>query len=128
MTISYNWLCDYLPVKIEAERLSHILTSVGLEVEGLERYEAVRGSLGGLVIGEVREAGPHPNADKLKLTRIDTGGPEALSIVCGASNVAVGHKVVVALPGTTIFPLGGEPVTLKVARSRGVESHGMICA
>jgi phenylalanyl-tRNA synthetase beta chain len=128
MTISYNWLCDYLPVKIEPQRLSQILTSVGLEVEGLEQYEAVRGGLKGLVIGEVLECGPHPNADKLKLTRVNTGGAEPLSIVCGAANVAAGQKVVVALPGTTIYPMNGEPVTLKVAKIRGAESHGMICA
>src|SRR5580658_9246830 len=124
MTISYNWLCDYLPVKIEPERLSRILTSVGLEVESLEKYEAVKGGLKGLVIGEVLECGPHPNADKLKLTRVNAGGPEAVSIVCGASNVAAGQKVVVAVPGTTIYPVKGEPITLKVARIRGVESHG----
>jgi phenylalanyl-tRNA synthetase beta chain len=128
MIISYNWLCDYLPVKIEPERLSRILTSVGLEVEGLEQYEAVRGGLKGLVIGEVLESGPHPNADKLKLTRVNAGGPQPLSIVCGAANVAAGQKVVVALPGSTIYPVSGEPVTLKIAKIRGVESQGMICA
>jgi phenylalanyl-tRNA synthetase beta chain len=128
MTISYNWLCDYLPVRIEPERLSRILTSVGLEVEGLEHYESVKGGLKGLVIGEVLECAPHPNADKLKLTKVATGGPEPLSIVCGASNVAVGQKVVVALPGTTIYPTKGEPITLGIAKIRGVESHGMICA
>ncbi|GGB06592.1 phenylalanine--tRNA ligase subunit beta [Puia dinghuensis] len=128
MTISYNWLCDYLPVQIEPERLSKILTSIGLEVEHLEEYESVKGGLKGLVIGEVLECAPHPNADKLRVTRINTGGPEPLSIVCGASNVAAGQKVIVALPGTTIHPIKGEPITLKVARIRGVESHGMICA
>jgi len=128
MTISYNWLCDYLPVKIEPERLSRILTSIGLEVEGIEHYESVKGGLKGLVIGEVLECIPHPNADKLKLTKVSTGGAEPLSIVCGASNVAVGQKVVVALPGTTIYPSRGEPLTLKIAKIRGVESHGMICA
>jgi phenylalanyl-tRNA synthetase beta chain len=128
MTISYNWLCDYLPVKIEPERLSRILTSVGLEVEGLEQYESVKGGLKGLVIGEVLESRPHPNADKLKLTRVSTGGPEPLTIVCGAANVAAGQKVVVALPGTTIYPVSGGPVTLKIVRIRGEESHGMICA
>ena len=128
MTISYNWLCDYLPVRIEPERLSRILTSIGLEVEGVEHYESVKGGLQGLVIGEVLESVPHPNADKLKLTKVATGGPEPLSIVCGASNVAAGQKVVVALPGTTIYPTKGEPITLKIAKIRGVESHGMICA
>ena len=128
MTISYNWLCDYLPVKIDPERLSKILTSIGLEVESLEKYEAVKGGLQGLVIGEVLECSPHPNADKLTLTKVNTGGPESLSIVCGAPNVAAGQKVVVATPGTTIHPTKGEPVTMKVAKIRGVESHGMICA
>jgi len=128
MTISYNWLCDYLPVAIEPEKLSKILTSIGLEVEGVERYESVRGGLKGLVIGEVLECGPHPNADKLRLTKVGIGGKESLSIVCGASNVGAGQKVVVALPGVTIYPTKGEPLTLKVAKIRGVESHGMICA
>jgi phenylalanyl-tRNA synthetase beta chain len=128
MTISYNWLCDYLPVKIEPERLSKILTSVGLEVEHIEKYESVKGGLKGLVIGEVVECGLHPNADKLRLTKVNTGGPELLQIVCGAPNVAAGQKVVVAVPGTTIYPLKGEPITLKIAKIRGIESYGMICA
>jgi phenylalanyl-tRNA synthetase beta chain len=128
MTISYNWLCDYLPVQLDPERLSTILTSIGLEVESLEKYESVKGGLKGLVIGAVLEAVPHPNADKLKLTTVSLGGPETFSIVCGAANIAVGQKVVVALPGVTIHPIKGEPITLKVAKIRGVESQGMICA
>ena len=92
MTISYNWLADYLPVKIEPERLSKILTSVGLEVESLEKYEAIKGSLAGLVIGEVVECTPHPNADKLKLTKVNIGTANLLQIVCGAPNVAAGQK------------------------------------
>ncbi len=128
MTISYNWLCDYLPVRIDPERLSTILTSIGLEVESLEKYESVKGGLAGLVVGAVIEAVPHPNADKLKLTTVSLGGPETFSIVCGAANVAAGQKVVVALPGVTIHPVKGEPITLKVAKIRGVESQGMLCA
>ncbi|HVZ56912.1 MAG TPA: phenylalanine--tRNA ligase subunit beta [Chitinophagaceae bacterium] len=128
MTISYKWLSDYLPLTIEPERLSRILTSIGLEVEKLERYEEVRGGLRGLVIGEVLEVTPHPNADKLRLTRVNTGGPEPLRIVCGAPNVAPGQKVVVALVGTTIYPVHGDPLTMKTARIRGEESQGMICA
>ncbi|HVV05737.1 MAG TPA: phenylalanine--tRNA ligase subunit beta [Puia sp.] len=128
MTISYNWLSEYLPVKIEPDRLSKILTSVGLEVESLEKYEAVKGGLKGLVIGEVLETAQHPNADKLKLTKVNIGGAEPLSIVCGAPNVAPGQKVVVAPVGTTIYPSKGDPLTMKVAKIRGVESHGMICA
>ncbi len=96
MTISYNWLCDYLPVKPAPEELSVILTAVGLEVESLERFESVKGSLAGLVIGEVLTVEKHPNADKLRLTTVNTGNGEPLAIVCGAPNVAVGQKVVVA--------------------------------
>ena len=128
MTISYHWLNDYLPIVLEPERLSRILTSIGLEVETLHHYEEVPGSLKGLVIGEVLECSGHPNADKLKLTMVDTGTGTPLQIVCGAANVAVGQKVVVAVAGATIHPLHGEPVTMKVAKIRGVESQGMLCA
>ena len=103
MTISYNWLSDYLPGKIEPEKLSKILTSLGLEVESLEKYEAVKGGLKGLVIGEVTECSKHPDADKLSLTKVAVG-KEVLQIVCGAANVATGQKVVVAVPGITIYP------------------------
>ncbi|HJV20271.1 MAG TPA: phenylalanine--tRNA ligase subunit beta [Sediminibacterium sp.] len=128
MTISYNWLCEYLPEPIEPAQLSKILTSIGLEVESLEQYEKIRGGLAGLVIGEVLECNPHPNADKLKLTLVNTGGETPLKIVCGAPNVAKGQKVVVAPVGTTIYPLNGEPLTMKLAKIRGEESQGMICA
>jgi phenylalanyl-tRNA synthetase beta chain len=128
MTISYNWLSDYLPVKIQPERLSKILTSIGLEVEKMENYEEIKGGLKGLVIGEVLEVSPHPNADKLRLTKVNTGKSEPLNIVCGAPNVATGQKVVVAPVGSTIYPLNGEPLTMKLAKIRGEESYGMICA
>lgn len=128
MTISYNWLCDYLPVKPTPEELSTILTRIGLEVESLEKFEAVKGSLAGLVIGEVLTAEKHPNADKLRLTTVNTGNGEPLHIVCGAPNVAVGQKVVVAPIGATIYPVDGEPLTMKKAKIRGEESQGMICA
>lgn len=128
MTISYNWLSEYLPEKIEPEKLAKILTSIGLEVESLEYYESIKGGLKGLVIGEVIECEQHANADKLKVTKVNTGNSQLLQIVCGAPNVAVGQKVVVATVGTSIHPLKGEPVTMKVAKIRGVESHGMICA
>lgn len=128
MTISYNWLHEYLHEKIDPEKLSKILTSIGLEVESLEKYESVQGGLQGLVIGEVLECEKHPDADKLKLTKVNIGNGEPLQIVCGAPNVAVGQKVVVATIGTTIYPLEGEPMTMKKAKIRGVESQGMICA
>jgi phenylalanyl-tRNA synthetase beta chain len=128
MTISYNWLSEYLPEVIDPQRLSKILTSIGLEVESLEKYESIRGGLQGVVIGEVIEASQHPNADKLKLTKVSVGNGEPLKIVCGAPNVATGQKVLVATIGTTIYPTSGEPMTMKAAKIRGEESQGMICA
>lgn len=128
MTISYNWLCDYLPVQPTPEQLSVILTRIGLEVESLEKKETVKGSLEGLVIGEVLTTAQHPNADKLKLTTVNIGGAEPLNIVCGAPNVAPGQKVIVATIGTTIYPIEGEPMTMKKAKIRGEESQGMLCA
>ena len=128
MTISYKWLSEYLPVEVDPERLSRILTSIGLEVEKSVNFEMIKGGLKGLVIGEVLQTEPHPNADKLKLTRVNIGNGEPLQIVCGAPNVAQGQKVVVATIGTTIYPSTSEPLTMKLAKIRGVESQGMICA
>lgn len=132
MTISYKWLCEYLPASVttslEPERLSRILTSIGLEVESLEKFEEVKGALNGLITGEVLEVSQHPNADKLKLTSVNIGNGSPLRIVCGAPNVATGQKVIVATIGTTIYPSTGEPITMKLAKIRGEESHGMICA
>ncbi|MCF3107432.1 phenylalanine--tRNA ligase subunit beta [Niabella sp. CC-SYL272] len=133
MIISYKWLNEYLPVNqagqpVSVERLSQILTSIGLEVEAIHEYEELKGGLKGLVVGEVLETQPHPNADKLKLTKVSIGENAPLHIVCGAPNVAAGQKVVVAPVGTTIYPLNGAPVTMKLAKIRGEESQGMICA
>jgi phenylalanyl-tRNA synthetase beta chain len=129
MTISYHWLSAYLPQQISPEKLSTILTSIGLEVESLEPYENFKGGLKGLVVGEVLETIQHPNADKLKLTKVDIGAERPLNIVCGAANVAAGQKVVVATIGTTIYPKGQEAgITMKLAKIRGEESEGMICA
>jgi len=128
MTISYNWLSEYLPEKLDPDKLSKILTSIGLEVESLEKYEELKGGLQGLVIGEVLDCSKHPDADKLSITSVKTGGDEILQIVCGAPNVATGQKVVVATIGATIYPTIGEPLTMKKVKIRGVESFGMICA
>ena len=128
MTISYNWLSEYLPKKIDPEILSDILTSIGLEVESLEKYEDIKGGLQGLLAGEVISCEKHPEADKLTLTKVNVGKGELLNIVCGAPNVAIGQKVIVAPIGTTIFPTNGDPITLKKAKIRGAESEGMICA
>ncbi|MFY8127137.1 MAG: phenylalanine--tRNA ligase subunit beta [Chitinophagaceae bacterium] len=128
MTISYNWLCDYLPEHIEIDRLSKILTSIGLEVESVTPFESIKGGLKGLVIGEVLTCTKHPNADKLSLTTVNIGTENPLHIVCGASNVAAGQKVVVAPIGTTIYPTSGEPLTMEKRKIRGELSEGMICA
>lgn len=128
MTISYNWLSEYLPEKVEPEKLSKILTSIGLEVESLERYEDIKGGLIGLVIGQVLTCVKHPDADKLNITTVEIGSDQPLQIVCGAPNVAAGQKVIVATIGTTLHPLNAEPLTMKKVKIRGVESFGMICA
>jgi len=129
MTISYHWLSEYLPTTISPEKLSTILTSIGLEVESLEKIENFKGGLAGLVVGEVVALSQHPNADKLKLAKVNTGGDRPLNIVCGASNIALGQKVVVAVVGTTIYPKNAEAgITMKLAKIRGEESEGMICA
>jgi len=128
MTISYKWLSEYLPVTVEPERLARILTSIGLEVESFEKFEEVKGGLKGLVIGEVLSTEKHPNADKLTLTKVSVGNGEPLQIVCGAPNVEAGQRVIVAKVGTTIYPINNEPLTMKVAKIRNVESYGMICA
>lgn len=128
MTISYNWISEYIPIPVDPERLSKILTSIGLEVESMQQYESIRGGLKGLLVGEVKECTAHPSADKLKVTQVDTGSGALRQIVCGAPNVAVGQKVVVATPGTTLYPVKGEPFTIKTAKIRGVESAGMLCA
>ena len=128
MIISYKWLMDYLPVSVEPEKLSRILNSIGLEVESFDDYEEVKGGLEGLIIGKVLEVSQHPNADKLSLTRVDIGNGEPLQVVCGAPNVAAGQTVVVAPVGSTIYPKSNPPMTMRVAKIRGVESHGMICA
>src|SRR5687768_14781420 len=119
MIISYQWLLDYLPKPVPVDELGAILTSIGLEVEAIEPIEAVKGSLAGLVIGEVLTCEKHPNADKLKLTTVTIGGDNPLKIVCGAPNVAAGQRVIVAPVGTTVHPTEGESFQIKKAKIRG---------
>ncbi|HMV10910.1 MAG TPA: phenylalanine--tRNA ligase subunit beta [Cyclobacteriaceae bacterium] len=128
MTISYNWLKDYIDIQETPDELGQLLTSTGLEVEHITAFETVKGGLKGLVIGEILTCTKHPNADKLSLTTVDVGGDKPLSIVCGAANVAAGQKVVVATVGTTVHPSKGEPFLIKSAKIRGEQSEGMICA
>lgn len=127
MRISYNWLKQYVAYDGSPEALSVLLTDCGLEVEALEQYEAVRGGLKGVVTGKVLSCAPHPNADKLTLTRVDAGEGRILPIVCGAPNVAEGQTVLVALTGTVLHTPAGA-VTIKKTKIRGEVSEGMICA
>jgi phenylalanyl-tRNA synthetase beta chain len=128
MTISYQWLLQYLPTPLPVGDLSNILTSIGLEVEAAETVESIKGGLNGLLIGEVLTCTRHPNADKLSVTTVNIGAASPVQIVCGAPNVATGQKVVVAPVGTTVHPTDGEPFLIKKAKIRGEESAGMICA
>lgn len=128
MKISYNWLKQYLKVDSSAEDTAVILTDLGLEVEGVELYESVKGGLKGVVVGHVLECAKHPNADKLKITKVDIGSGTPLQIVCGAPNVAKGQKVPVATIGTVLYDKEGNSFQIKKGKIRGEESYGMICA
>jgi len=127
MKISYNWLKNYINTNLSVKDVSKILTDTGLEVEGIEHFESVKGGLEGLVIGKVTSCKKHPNADKLSVTKVDIGTKEELAIVCGAPNVAEGQKVVVATVGTTLY-FGDDELKIKKAKMRGEPSEGMICA
>ncbi|MCP4312573.1 MAG: phenylalanine--tRNA ligase subunit beta [Bacteroidetes bacterium] len=127
MKISHNWLKEYLPVDLPIEELSDILTNIGLEVEGTETFQSVKGGLEGVVIGEVLTCHNHPNADKLTVCTVDIGEEEPVQIVCGAPNVAEGQKVPVAVVGATLYS-GEESFTIKKTKIRGELSLGMICA
>ncbi len=127
MKISYNWLKDYLSIDLDPARLSEILTSLGLEVEGIEEWESVKGGMKGVVVGEVLTCKKHPDADKLSVTTVGTGSGEPLHIVCGAPNVAAGQKVAVAPAGTMLYK-GDTAFELKKTKIRGEISEGMICA
>jgi phenylalanyl-tRNA synthetase beta chain len=128
MNISYNWLNNYIIHGMEPGLLADELTSCGLEVEDVKKIDSIPGGLKGLVIGKVLEVWKHPNADKLSLTKVDTGSDHIHQIVCGAPNVEAGQMVVVALPGTKIYPENSAPFEIKKAKIRGELSEGMICA
>ncbi|MCL4140898.1 UNVERIFIED_CONTAM: hypothetical protein GTU68_000419 [Idotea baltica] len=128
MKISYNWLQQFLNIDLEVEKIGEILTDLGLEVEGVEKVESIKGSLEGIVVGEVLTCEKHPNADRLKVTTVDLGNGEPLQIVCGAPNVAAGQKVPVATVGTTLYDKEGNGFKIKKGNIRGEASHGMICA
>ncbi len=127
MNISYNWLKQFLNIDLNSQQTAELLTDLGLEVEGVVPFESIKGSLAGVVVGDVLSCEQHPNADKLKITSVDIGQANPIQVVCGASNVAKGQKVPVATIGTTLYS-NGEPWTIKKGKIRGEESHGMICA
>lgn len=128
MKISYNWLKQFLQTDWEVNKASELLTDLGLEVEGIETVESIKGSLEGVVVGEVLTCVQHPNADRLKLTTVDLGSGDPVQIVCGAPNVDVGQKVPVATIGTILYDDSGASFKIKKGKIRGEESHGMICA
>lgn len=128
MKISVNWLKTLLNTTISVTEISDLLTSSGLEVEGVETFETLKGGLKGLVVGKVIECIKHPDADRLSLTKIDIGSSQPLSIVCGATNIAINQKVIVATVGTKLHPINSDPFEIKKSKIRGVLSEGMICA
>jgi len=128
MKISYNWLKQFIKIDWDAEKTGNLLTDLGLEIEGIETFESVPGGLKGIVVGHVLECDQHPNADRLKITKVDLGNGEVVQIVCGAPNVAKGQKVPVATIGTSLYDEDGNPFKIKKGKIRGEESHGMICA
>ena len=128
MKISNNWLKDYIKTELKSDKIGEYLTDIGLEVEGIEKYESVKGSLEGIVVGKVLTCEQHPNADKLKKTTVDVGNGKILNIVCGAPNVAAGQTVPVAVIGTKIYAKDGSSFAIKEAKIRGEVSQGMICA
>ncbi|GAB1309055.1 phenylalanine--tRNA ligase subunit beta [Urechidicola sp. KH5] len=128
MKISYNWLKQFLKVDWDAEKTGELLTDLGLEVEGIETVESIKGSLKGVVVGHVLTCEQHPNADRLRVTTVDVGGVAPVQIVCGAPNVAAGQKVPVATIGTMLYDKEGNGFKIKKGKIRGEESYGMICA
>ena len=128
MRISYNWLKQFIKLDWTSEKTADLLTDLGLEVEGVDAFESLKGGLQGVVVGHVLSCEQHPNADRLKITKVDLGEGETVQIVCGAPNVAAGQKVPVATIGTTLYDKEGNGFQIKKGKIRGEESHGMICA
>lgn len=127
MNISYKWLKEYVDFDLTAQEVADALTSEGLEVDGVEEVQAIKGGLEGLVVGHVVSCEPHPNSDHMHICQVDLGGDAPQQIVCGAPNVAAGQKVIVATIGTKLYD-GDQCFTIKRSKLRGIESLGMICA
>ena len=128
MIVSYKWLRDYVKSDLTPQEIDNVLTFSGLEIEGIEKIETIKGGLEHVVIGQVMTCEPHPDSDHLHVTTVDVGGDRLLDIVCGAPNVAAGQKVVVATIGTKIYTSDTEFFEIKKSKIRGRVSEGMICA
>ncbi|MBO4307490.1 MAG: phenylalanine--tRNA ligase subunit beta [Bacteroidales bacterium] len=128
MKVSYNWLKDYVDTSATPQELDDLLTFSGLEIEGVEKVETIKGGLEHVVIAQVLTCEPHPDSDHLHLTTVDIGGERPLNIVCGAPNVAAGQKVVCATIGTKIWTSETEFYEIKKGKLRGAVSEGMLCA
>ena len=118
MKISFNWLKNYFDTNLNPNEVAAILTDTGLEVEGVEEIETIKGGLLGVVVGEVLSKEKHPDADRLNITKVNVGGENLLQIVCGASNVDAGQKVLVAMIGSTIYPKPDEPLKIKKSKKK----------
>ncbi|MBE6255722.1 MAG: phenylalanine--tRNA ligase subunit beta [Prevotella sp.] len=127
MNISYKWLREYVETTLSAQEVAAALTSAGLEVDGVEEVQTIKGGLQGLVVGEVLTCEAHPNSDHMHVCTVNIGTPEVQQIVCGAPNVAAGQKVIVATLGTKLYD-GDQEFVIKKSKLRGIESNGMICA
>ncbi|HKJ48489.1 MAG TPA: hypothetical protein VJ973_05335, partial [Christiangramia sp.] len=128
MKISYNWLKQFIKLPENAEKTGELLTDLGLEVEGIANFQSIKGGLEGVVVGHVLSCEPHPNADRLQLTKINIGNGEVVQIVCGAPNIGAGQKVPVATIGTVLYDQKGESWEIKKGKIRGEVSFGMICS
>lgn len=129
MNISFKWLKNYADFDLTAEQVATLLTDIGLEVEGFEKVETIRGGLEGVVVGQVLTCEAHPDSDHLHITTVDVGASSPLGIVCGAANCRKGLKVMCATVGAVLYPIGAtEGFKIKRSKIRGVESLGMLCA
>ncbi len=126
MKISLQWLKQYIHYTQSPAAIADLLTHSGLE-STLQTWQPIKGNWQGLIVGKIISCMPHPNADRLKIVTVDVGD-EQLSIICGASNVALHQKVVVAPMGTILYTTEGKPWKIKKTKIRGIDSYGMLCS
>jgi phenylalanyl-tRNA synthetase beta chain len=129
MKIGYNWLSQFIKTDLPIDRIGEILTDIGLEVEGISKTSNTKTTFEKVLVGKVTSCVQHPNADKLRVCKVDVNLDEDLQIVCGAPNVAEGQKVIVATHGSVLMPTDSDaPFKIKKGKIRGEVSQGMICA